>query len=104
MLLRWLVNNYLRDAAEQVVRQTITDVTVRPQQDSAAAEGDLSCDIAVIFALGIEAGPLVDALQDAASSKRPNLIEHAGSLAGRLAVIAEGGVGHFRRFRGIAGR
>jgi adenosylhomocysteine nucleosidase len=95
MLLRWLVNNYLRDAAEQVVRQTITDVTSRPQQGSTEAgeEGDLNCDIALIFALGIEAGPLVDALQDAASSKRPNMIEHAGSLAGRLAVIAEGGVG-----------
>lgn len=94
MLLRWLVNNYLRDAAEQVVRQTITDVTTRPQQAAAAVDdADLDCDIAVIFALGIEAGPLVDALQDAASTKRPNLIEHAGTLAGRLAVIAEGGVG-----------
>lgn len=95
MLLRWLVNNYLRDAAEQVVRQTITDVTARPNPDSSAGgdDADLSCEIAVIFALGIEAGPLVDALQDAASTKRPHLVEHAGSLAGRLAVIVEGGVG-----------
>jgi adenosylhomocysteine nucleosidase len=95
MLLRWLVNNYLRDAAEQVVRQTITDVTARPNQDpsSGADDADLNCEIAVIFALGIEAGPLVDTLQDAASTKRQHLIEHAGTLAGRLAVIAEAGVG-----------
>lgn len=95
MLLRWLVNNYLRDAAEQAVRQTIADVTTRPAESSVAAEGDedLSCDVAVIFALGIEAGPLVDQLKDAASSKRPHLIEHAGSLVGRLAVVAEGGIG-----------
>lgn len=94
MLLRWLVNNYLRDAAEQAIRQTITDATARPE--SSTAEGtdeDLPCEVAVIFALGIEAGPLVDKLQDAASSKRPHLVEHAGTLAGKLAVLAEGGVG-----------
>lgn len=95
MLLRWLINNYLRDAAEQVVRQTFTDVTARPSPEPAVGgdAAELGCEIAVIFALGIEAGPLVDALTDAASTKRPNLIEHAGSLAGRLTVIAEGGVG-----------
>jgi adenosylhomocysteine nucleosidase len=96
MLLRWLVNNYLRDAAEQAVRQTISDVTTpraEPTADAAAGDEDLNCEIAVIFALGIEAGPLVDELKDVASTRRPNLVEHAGSLAGRLAVIAEGGVG-----------
>jgi adenosylhomocysteine nucleosidase len=94
MLLRWLVNNYLRDAAEQAIRQTIVEATSRPEAGSEeGAEEDLPCEVAVIFALGIEAGPLVDQLQDAASSKRDQLIEHAGTLAGKLAVIAEGGVG-----------
>lgn len=101
MLLRWLVNNYLRDAAEQALRSTFTEKTARTEQNSAQQSAetpapnneDLSCEIAVIFALGIEAGPLVDELKDVASTKRPQLIEHAGTLAGRLAVIAEGGVG-----------
>jgi adenosylhomocysteine nucleosidase len=94
MLLRWLVNNYLRDAAEQAIRQTITDATARPEPAATdGTEEDLPCDVAVLFALGIEAGPLVDQLQDAASTRRPHLVEHAGSLAGKLAVIVEGGVG-----------
>ena len=102
MLLRWLVNNYLRDAAEQALRKTVADVTARPAEPStdaapnfedAAAEEDLQCEIAVVFALGIEAGPLIDQLKDGASTRRPHLVEHAGSLAGRLAVVAEGGVG-----------
>ncbi len=100
MLLRWLVNNYLRDAAEQAVRSTLSDFSANSQQNQPQSAGetsgageDLSCEIAVIFALGVEAGPLVDELKDAASTKRPQLIEHAGTLAGRLAVIAEGGVG-----------
>jgi adenosylhomocysteine nucleosidase len=102
MLLRWLVNNYLRDAAEQAIRHQLREgfsppSRATPTSDSSpqAAENseNLGCDVALIFALGMECGPLVDQLADAASTKRPHLIEHAGSLGGKLAVIAEGGVG-----------
>lgn len=93
MLLRWLVNNYLRDAAEQTIRQTFAEATSRTAPSADGSEEDMPCEVAVIFALGIEAGPLVDQLQDAASTRRPYLVEHAGTLGGKLAVIAEGGVG-----------
>lgn len=102
MLLRWLLNNYLRDAAEQAVRQTINDhlvprpeKTERPEAESAdvASAEDQACDLALIFALGMEAAPLVDKLVDAASTKRGVFVEHAGSLLGRLTVIGESGIG-----------
>jgi adenosylhomocysteine nucleosidase len=101
MLLRWLVNNYLRDAAEQAIRQHLSDATSPVRSSPSAASlpsspespENLGCDVAFIFALGMECGPLVDQLADAESTKRPHLIEHAGSLGGKLTVIAEGGVG-----------
>jgi adenosylhomocysteine nucleosidase len=104
MLLRWLVNNYLRDAAEQAVRQTISqtmtsgerapsDGAISAQTANTGDDASLNCEIALMFALGMEASPLVDKLQDAASTKRANLIEHAGTLLNRLTVIAESGVG-----------
>jgi adenosylhomocysteine nucleosidase len=99
MLLRWLVNNYLRDAAEQAVRQTIAE-TVKPRGQSAPSEGssaepnaEAGCDLALIFALGMEASPLVDQLEDAASTKRGPFVEHAGTLLNRLTVISESGIG-----------
>lgn len=97
MLLRWLVNNYLRDAAEQAIRQQLSGNHSSPAPSHAAgdinSEADLPCDVALIFALGMECGPLVDQLQDVASTKRPKHVEHAGSLAGKLTVVAESGVG-----------
>src|SRR5687768_11727442 len=99
MLLRWLVNNYLRDAAEQTIRQTFAErvssdgaVTSGPSDSAVGKEND-GCDLAILFALGMEAAPLVDALKDAASTKRGATVEHAGTLLNRLTVIAESGIG-----------
>ena len=109
MLLRWLVNNYLRDAAQQKVREVVTDVlTERPPRkapeaprtgspDSAATDEDgdefLPCDVAFIFALGIESGGLVDCLKGGETSRHKHGIERAGKLDGREVVIVEAGVG-----------
>lgn len=109
MLLRWLVNQYLRDAAEQKVREVVGEAfTERParkqtesptglatQAPSAADVDDefIPCDVAFIFALGIESGGLVDALQGAETSRHKHGIERAGKLDGREVVIVESGVG-----------
>jgi adenosylhomocysteine nucleosidase len=53
----------------------------------------LPCDVVLIFALGIEAGGVVDQLQDAETSRQPHGIEHAGRWQGREVVVVEGGVG-----------
>ncbi len=106
MLLRWLVNQYLRDAAEQKVREVVADTfteraprqPVEPtaQSREVSAGGDdkfLPCDVAFIFALGIESGGLVDALQGAEMSRHKHGLERAGNLDGREVVIVESGVG-----------
>lgn len=106
MLLRWLVNQYLRDAAEQKVREVVGDTftprtprqpaepTVRSSEVSAGGDDEfLPCDVAFIFALGIESGGLVDALQGAETSRHKHGIERAGKLDGREVVIVESGVG-----------
>jgi adenosylhomocysteine nucleosidase len=106
MLLRWLVNQYLRDAAEQKVREVVADSfapraprqpaepTAQSTEVSAGGGGEfLPCDIAFIFALGIESGGLVDALKGAETSRHKHGIERAGKLDGREVVIVESGVG-----------
>ncbi|MCI0361941.1 MAG: hypothetical protein L0211_25950 [Planctomycetaceae bacterium] len=111
MLLRWLVNNYLRDAAQQKVRDVVSDVLTERQprkvaakpaessEKTLAASGEesddefLPCDVAFIFALGVESGGLVDCLKSDETSRHKHGIERAGKLDGREVVIVESGVG-----------
>src|SRR5262245_19461974 len=101
MLLRWLVNQYLRDAAEGKVREVVNDI-VQPARTGAriqiapanadepsAAEAPefLPCDVVFVFALSIESGGLVDQLKGAETSRHPHGIERAGKLAGHEVAI-----------------
>src|SRR5947207_9967186 len=98
MLLRWLVDNYVREAAQGKVRAVVTDVlqgtgreapVLRPPaateltlrdsdtaerrtrnpEPSSSPDDFIPCDAAFIFALGIESGGLVDRLQGAERSR-----------------------------------
>src|SRR5262245_3487007 len=103
MLLRWLVNQYLRDAAEGKVRQAVNNIIQPPQQsadlgsaistpESRAPSPEpkfLPCDVVFIFALGVESGGLVDLLKGAEISRQRHGTERAGKLAGREVVIVE---------------
>jgi adenosylhomocysteine nucleosidase len=118
MLLRWLVNNYLRDAAEGKVREVVKDVTQAPMRsleplrvnpeprtqnfEPSAAADLLPCDAAFIFALGIESGGLVDRLKSAETSRHAHGTEHAGKLAGREVAVIESGVGQRAAARATA--
>jgi adenosylhomocysteine nucleosidase len=111
MLLRWLVNHYVRDAAEQKVREVVADVftertprktadpaaprSIVPAPDAAAGDDDdyLPCEVVFLFAMGIESGGLVDALKGSETSRHKHGIERAGRLDGREVVIVESGVG-----------
>jgi adenosylhomocysteine nucleosidase len=112
MLLRWLVNQYLQGAAGQKMREVVTDVLTERQPRAApaqverapqalaetadSAEGDddfIPCDVAFLFALGIESGGLVDALKSDETSRHKHGLERAGKLDGREVVIVESGVG-----------
>src|SRR5207237_7544659 len=67
---------------------------VQEAQAEAGGQAEfLPCDVAIMFALGIESGGLVDLLKGAESSRLPHGKEHAGKLAGREVVIVESGVG-----------
>jgi adenosylhomocysteine nucleosidase len=114
MLLRWLVNQYLQDGGQGKVREVVnefvrgvaapagerssdqpaTDLrsTDRPTSDQPAADF-IPTDAVFLFALGIEAGGLVDLVKGVQTAKQSHGVEHAGKLAGKEIVIVEGGVG-----------
>src|SRR5262245_12603819 len=107
MLLRWLVNQFLRDAAEGRVREVVADIAQSPRtgprvpSPPVSAEAPtafeapefLPCDVVFIFALSIESGGLVDQLIEAETSRHPHGVERAGKLARHEVAIIESGVG-----------
>src|SRR5437868_6169718 len=129
MLLRWLVDQYLRDAAQNKLREVVTDITApgRPKNESSIAPARvhskpesptaalttnspatdapaefIPCHAAFLFALSIESGGLTDLLQSTEVSRHLHGTERAGKLAGREVVIVEGGVGQKAAARATA--
>lgn len=123
MLLRWLVNQYLRDATQGKLREVAAGIAsdaLRPKPDAeprqlhsrageehadsaAPSQAEfLPCHAAFIFALGIESGGLTDLLQGSETSRHTHGLERAGKLAGREVVIVEGGVGQKAAARATA--
>lgn len=95
MMLRWLVSNWIREAAQQKLHETVSDVA-RQQAGGLNADDAVTpppCELAVIFALGIEAGGFVDLLAQTVTTRYQSHVEHTGLLGERYVLIAESGVG-----------
>ena len=110
MLLRWLVQNYLREAAEGKVREVVSGVFQRePERESPADDGAVEsatdqpaesgdpgivpCEAAFLFGSSLEAGGLIDTLKNSETSRHKHGTEHAGKLDRREVVIVETGIG-----------
>jgi adenosylhomocysteine nucleosidase len=105
MLLRWLVGNYVQSSAAGQLREVAQNALSAPagpraawRRAEAAAEEDPAlkrpaCDVALLFALGIEAGGVVDALDSSYSGMAGTAKEHLGQFAGKRTLVVETGVG-----------
>jgi adenosylhomocysteine nucleosidase len=105
MFLRWLVGNYVQSSAAGQLREAAQSALSAPAgpreawlRAQAAAEEDIevsppACDVALIFALGIEAGGVVDALESSYSGTCGGAKEHLGRFAGKRTLVIETGVG-----------
>jgi len=95
MLLRSLVNQWLRQAAQQRLHDALAHAahgSTDPEQR--VGEGPPApCDVAIVFGLSVEAGGLVDRLQHLVTTRYQTHAQHAGTLDNRQIVIVEAGVG-----------
>lgn len=87
--------HFLRSWVQQQVRQSASEA-LRAAADgpAPAAERTIApCDVAVVFALGIEAGGLEDLLEGVLITHAAGFMLREGKLRGRSVAIAEVGVG-----------
>jgi len=99
MLHRWAIGRIISGAARQKVSETVADAVRQAavEAQSAAADdlraADLACDVAVIMALGIEAGPLVDRMRGVVKTQGEGFTAHVGKLAEQQVIVAVSGPG-----------
>jgi len=108
MILRWLLSNWLH---EEVAKRARGATDGHQQASQAAPDGDgtqqaaagesaeeqeaksLLCDVAVILALGIEAGALIGRLAEVRSYQGKGVTVHVGHLGDRRVAVVQSGPG-----------
>jgi adenosylhomocysteine nucleosidase len=104
MWLRWVVSNLLNEMAEEKVQQAVERAKhfvqsargPRPGQDPVTGANAAAApppEVALVFALSLESGGLVDRAGHVVTTECPAFVERIGMLDGRPVVIAESGVG-----------
>ncbi|MDA1054953.1 MAG: nucleoside phosphorylase [Planctomycetota bacterium] len=95
MMLRWLVSNLVRQTAQTQLRSVVTEAMRGGQEAEQEAGGEPlpPVDVAVVFALSVESGGLVDLLQERITTRCHAHTEHRGQLNGRQVLVVESGVG-----------
>ena len=95
MMLRWMVSNFLRQAAQDQMRSVVSNAMhgERERGEADASEPLPPIDVAVVFALSVESGGFVDLLQERITTRCHSHTEHRGQLNGRHVLVAESGVG-----------
>lgn len=98
MLLRHLVTTWVRQAAQQTLRDAVEAQARAPDRETGDASEPANpppppAQIVCVYALGAEAGGFVDLLQGCVTSRCPTFVEHAGELGHQRVAILETGVG-----------
>jgi adenosylhomocysteine nucleosidase len=96
MWLRWAVSNWLRSEAARRAQEAVGEAmhTRAEQESSDEPPAELPpCDVGVVFALNLEAGGLLDLMQDVVVTRGAGFVARRGLLDGRRVVVIESGPG-----------
>ncbi len=85
-----LLQNWIR---EQVQTQLHEAVSAQADAAAAPAPPPIDADVGIVFALGIEAGGLIDRLDGVLAIESPQGVVRQGGWKGLQVVLIEGGVG-----------
>jgi adenosylhomocysteine nucleosidase len=96
-----LLRNWLMGRARETLRDAARSTAGganQPEPKFAAEQGPPTvtrdvCHVGLVFALGIEAGGLLDRLRGVVLTEGPGFVAREGGLAGRRLVVIESGVG-----------
>jgi len=106
MVFRLLANRWVQETARRAVTEVMSQVAEnaesKPDGSGNRDDRPQPCDVAVIFALPIEAGGLVDLLEGVTKQRGPEMVEHTGMLGDLHVAVIESGVGRDRATQATA--
>jgi adenosylhomocysteine nucleosidase len=91
-MLQYFLHQWIRQAAQQQLMQAVAGAA----QQAEAPEDDTPptpCQVAILFALNIEAAGVLDTALDLYTTRNASFIEHVGPWASRQVCVAETGAG-----------
>jgi len=91
MLFRTVVNHFLRQTAEEKIREAVNKSGKK--QDASPDKEIPPCDVAFIFALSFESGGFVDLLSDVVTTRCHSFLEYTAQLNKQRIVVVDSGVG-----------
>jgi adenosylhomocysteine nucleosidase len=107
-MLQWVLHQWVRQVAQQKVMETMAAAAqqVREEIEKPAPEPSDEppppCDIALLFALQIEATGILDTATDLSTTRNATFVEHLGPWHKKQILIAECGVGQAAAARAAA--
>ena len=93
MALRHFFHSWLRHRAQEKLREKAAEAFRAGRQAEGAGREGFACQVAVVFALGIEAGGLRDRLSEEFSLRGRHFVARFGRLGPRRLVVVESGPG-----------
>ena len=79
MMLRWLVSNWLRQAAHEQLRSAVTEAMHQGQDELGDANDETPLppvEVAVMFGSNVESGGFVDLLENRVLTRYKSHVEH----------------------------
>lgn len=93
-MLQYLLQQWIRQAAQRKLMETVAGVARQEPDETAEEEGPPPpCEVAILFALNIEAAGVLDAALDLYTTRNASFVEHLGPWLSRQVCVAETGAG-----------
>jgi adenosylhomocysteine nucleosidase len=87
---QYLLKNWLRAQAQEKVAEAVQQ---RAEEVKSGGSPPAPCDVGLVFALGIEAGGMIDLMSDVVSIQGHGLTAHEGTLDDRRLIVMQSGAG-----------
>ncbi len=102
-MFRWAIAHFLKQQAQKHVSETVAEAVrhagesavhaSKPDEQAPQDPSTTKCDVAIVMALNVEAGSLLDRLKSTIKTRGDGFVAYTGQMADRRVLVALSGPG-----------